>query len=963
MKMKKIYGHFLTAALLCGMFPHVSVATVFEGATTGVKEEFLASDADAKKEPLPDTVVQDSSESEKNIGQSSAIADQQRVLEKHADQKDSESIIALKKLTDALLCVTSDSLESANNDPTVALLKIDVYEGANLAILMKNSFDYLLKGSDASQKKLTDSINVNSTLKSKIEQLRDAFAELSKYDRCDFDNEQYNNAYSRALSCFVELKNAIESDSSFSKKDYFVDFITLAEKFTNLTFVRYNTEKMLSKIRGSLEGIQGVMGSTSTSLSVNIPLPMQGASANLDVFTSGNAYGSTGLSFYTITKSKGVKAGITFNILPAKISGKLGIEKAALDIFYSLEAYMDFLNSSSSSTFNKFQASDMKKSAADRKDMQQKEKDALANSGMLGKYFGLFKALPYGVSFQWVNITRAESTDKASELSAFVEVAANVDASTLSSLGITLKASKGTKKYMKDAPILSLINDDFSIVDGIDIEDLTRIIGKKFDLSENISDSNLLLGTLNSYLSALEGLATAESSKIKDEFEKKKHSCEKLLLPKKMIGSYGRAGVLKSSVLTATILRKKLPSNREQILRFKKIHEALVKLALLTEFSKNQSGVRKFFGYGTKASTETAAKASVNNLQASFSVKVPSLANASAVVTRKTIEGSPLLQENGKYITLKVSLPLGSAGIVGMGVLREKFKSIFAKSGLPVQLSDFTSVAKSFGASAVGTVGSKILTAVGSPIGVSAYGSSDFTFVWLYVAPPKDFSSIVPLPGMVVIKNYDGKWVLDFVAVATMLNAGVDMSKLPISVPLSLKASISSGKLAKRTGPSTFHDIISKFNALSLGKADSQSEESTAINSLLSGQSGQLLKSFTKVSQKNSNVLFELQDLYNGIMKKLKNDSSGAQKCTKLFENFIAECKKLAAAQKKKDSAEDDASAENEVQSLTIKPPEEPVNIVDQYKKAFDSFKEILDMQHTYIFKPHYEESFKKSNL
>ena len=54
--------------------------------------------------------------------------------------------------------------------------------------------------------------------------------------------------------------------------------------------------------------------------------------ANFDLFATGNSYGSTGLSFYTVTKTKGTKAGITFNILPAKVSGKITLEEFVLFI-------------------------------------------------------------------------------------------------------------------------------------------------------------------------------------------------------------------------------------------------------------------------------------------------------------------------------------------------------------------------------------------------------------------------------------------------------------------------------------------------------------------------------------------------------------------------------------------------------------------------------------------------------
>jgi hypothetical protein len=95
----------------------------------------------------------------------------------------------------------------------------------------------------------------------------------------------------------------------------------------------------------------------------------------------------------------------------------------------------------------------------------------------------------------------------------------------------------------------------------------------------------------------------------------------------------------------------------------------------------------------------------------------------------------------------------------------------------------------------------------------------------------------------------------------------------------------------------------------------------------------------------------------------LKDDPSEAQKCTEVFRSFITECDKLAATKKGENSPNNHASAEDEVELLANVAPEKTLNLVDQYKKAFEFFKEILNMQYVHIFRPYYDGCFKKSNL
>jgi hypothetical protein len=346
---------------------------------------------------------------------------------------------------------------------------------------------------------------------------------------------------------------------------------------------------------------------------------------------------------------------------------------------------------------------------------------------------------------------------------------------------------------------------------------------------------------------------------------------------------------------------------------------------------------------------------------------------------RKTVDGSPFLQDNGKCLTLKFTLPLSSVGLVGMEILKKKCKNVFDKTKDKKNdtkaaniLGDFAEMGKFFavdgakaGISAVQhsieASESKIPLGLSlkNPLGISFSGSSDFTFVWTYVPSINTLSS-KPLPTQTkVLENRKGRWVLDFATITSSVNTSS-------SIPIPLKLSTSVGKLSKRTGTNTFHDLFSKFNALSLGKADSKSNATTAIDSLLSGQSGQMLKIFQNVG-KMENAAFELQTLYNDLLQSISSESE-KKKCETLFKNFIEACIALDDSKNDKhgcfgeSETDKSTSIDGEIEQLTNgdskeKDQKELKNA--KFKKAFDLFRDIAELQYTYSFKPYYDSAFK----
>lgn len=198
---------------------------------------------------------------------------------------------------------------------------------------------------------------------------------------------------------------------------------------------------------------------------------------------------------------------------------------------------------------------------------------------------------------------------------------------------------------------------------------------------------------------------------------------------------------------------------------------------------------------------------------------------------------------------------------------------------------------------------------------------------------------------------------MDFVAVTNSIGAGLSASSLG-NLPASVKTNATLGKAGKRTGSDTFHDMSSKFNALSLGREDSAFGESTATASLLKGQSGQLLKLFRNIATMKTNAIFELQDIYNKLINQSKTKSERKEYET-LFADFIGACKNLDRAIA--DASDDDTeSGETEATELIKEDNDSNEKALDmeQFNKAFDLYRTILEKQFEHIFKPHYDNAF-----
>ncbi|MDR0753284.1 MAG: hypothetical protein LBE95_01300, partial [Holosporaceae bacterium] len=396
---------------------------------------------------------------------------QWQIFEQHPNVEAAESLLALQKLSELGLVVTPESLEATKMHPGTARLQLDVYQGANLLIFMYHVLDFILNGRDESFAGQRQRIRANPDLESALTALKNACETLSQYEIVNFDDVSYLEQYHQVQNCMADSMQLIQ-DLGFPANNPMVGFLVEFKEIFDLSFVRYATEKALSEIRAALEGVQAKSFNQSTSIAVNIPMPIPGLTANAEAVAQSESIGSTGLSFYTSKSVKGAKGGFTLKVPLAKISAKSGLEITTTDIFYSLEAFMDGLNARSKfSLFKKSMMPEMKMQAQNRKNMQGKETDALRVIGNLERHLKLFSVLPYGVNLIYIDITKSTSSIKSKETTVFGEVGASMTIPT-SEVGITFKATLGRRKYVRDFPRFYFVKDDLTPRDGYSPEEV-----------------------------------------------------------------------------------------------------------------------------------------------------------------------------------------------------------------------------------------------------------------------------------------------------------------------------------------------------------------------------------------------------------------------------------------------------------------------------------------------------------
>ncbi|MDR2766158.1 MAG: hypothetical protein LBB63_01695 [Holosporaceae bacterium] len=843
---------------------------------------------------------------EKISSRSPFLEEQARILDKISAESGGMylPVGTLERVTKQGISVTADTLEDFTTNPAGAIVRIDLFDGVNLFVLMRDFVNTILDDNGETGRKLTAEIGRSDRLPQLLRRLRDSLSTLSSFGYACFEDEGFSAAYSSTLETMAGIITLIQEERIAEGIDYFREFFRLGIKLVQLALVRHNTQKIFSQTRVALEGIQGKTATNSANLSISIPLPVPGLSANIDSGIS-ESWGANALSFYTLSKSVSAKGGVTIGFdvaaAKAKLSGKVGVDTTINEIFYSLEGLIDHLMTSNS-RLDKRYFSNFKEAVGERKNLQEKEKEIQKATTSFVFHLKAVGIMPQNIVVRLTDITKSASTDHSAEIGGLTEGSADMAVSVgVGDLGanLVLKASKSRKIYSKNLPILYLINSDCSIGGGVDFSEAKKIIGEEFDNQNynSVIDLKLLLMDLTSYIIVLDNLAKEGLSKSNQKaFADKKHALEARWSPKKTFGSYGRDGMLRSFMLTA--LRLSQEADRDYDIIRRKIYEQLCVLAKFGEFSRNKTGIRKAISYGNDSSVSEYANADVTTGIVTLKVTLPLLGNSVVSLTRQTVTGSPFLEENCHSLAVKITAPISSGAVLGIGAVKKvlgRFTKEASKKG--PAFKDFVDVANALCLDAGSRVATKLAgelvkqTPLNKVAGLSMSATTDVKIVFVKTDKVKDYSDVVPLPDVELVKK-DGKWIMDSVIICKnkTLEAKLNAPSSLTPVGVGLNNSILRGELLKVVR--SLHDLKSKYNALSLGICDNKTGESTAIKSLMKGQSTALFWIFRSVATGGA-AAFELQQIFDELSKALSEKSKDTSNLRGLFTKLIDNCRAL----------------------------------------------------------------------
>lgn len=813
--------------------------------------------------------------------------EQQKILLK--ENKPGKNYSELEILQKNGFVVTRKSLADLEKNFNNAVAKIDLFELVNTNAALIEAFNFAMD-KNAKTNFISGEYNLPRDIKKNPElyEKMQNFVKGLNNDSVDKKDLQVQN-----LENLKNIYSLLKKDEKIGEKNVFSKFVKGMINVYQVLIARRLADEIMAKYRSSNENS---LITTRKSSSVGA-----GAIATNGAAGASTSYhkdeGSADTSFYTISVGGGARLSVGAGVagVGAEVGASVDVTKSA--VFYSLEQLLD----SGKIKTGVFSSKDMKQTLKSRKKMQDREKELLSIFGKdVEGYLKMIGKIPVSVYLEWPKLTKASPSEEATNVSKSIDASL----SALEAIGLNVVANDDVKTWKRPSGYMTLVSDDCSPSDGLSATDIVEFLGKQYDISETFggkSDVNILpviLGDIRAYNSVLNILAEDKSDK---KAEQRKHDIEGRWLPKHKFTSEGRLGVLKSMIATVSVLRESAITDRE-IELFKQLHSEMSRLAKLLEFSKNKSS--------RSATFMTESTAHNKAIQASASVAIPMFGDAQISFTRSVSRDNPFQEENGDCMFFDLVLPLTPTGIVGTGVVRKSLNEYRRLMGKSHATSDFGSTF-SLAQDGLSIMQDGLGIPVAEGVSASVSGSAIFTVGMVRVDAPEPIAypsrnlsesgpvmtdTVRPLPNKKLLTKDKNEWVVLYYKGAAYMNSGIGKD----FKALNLSYSSSIGKEKIIIGTNTLGYLTARFNAFSIGLQDSKDAMSPWYT-LKRKQEKRLMELFKNITDEKSNVLYELQNMYNSIMDNIgKKDSKTSKKCTQLFSDFISACDGLVEAKDKK---------------------------------------------------------------
>lgn len=859
----------------------------------------------------------------------------------------------LKILNTNGFVVTKESLANLEQNFNNAVTKIDLFEMINSNAALIQAFNFAM---DENAK--TNFISGKYELPKYIKNNRELFGAMQNFV-INLENSKSMKEEEKQILDLEDLKNIyslLKENRSIGEQDVFSKFVKGMINVYKVLIARRLADEIMTRDRGVVEDkfiTSRKYGSANIGTVAKNGIASVGASASYHTDE-----GSDVSSFYTINVGKGARLSVGFGdvrAIGAEVGASADETKSA--IFYSLEQLLD----SGKVSANILSAKELRQTLESRQKMQNRERELLSIFGKdVEGYLKMIGKVPVSTYLEWPKLTKASPSEEATNVSKQLDASVSI----LKAAGLNVVVSDDVKTWKRPSGYMILVSEDCSPSDGLSAADIVEFLGKQYDISETFggkSDVNVLpiiLGDIRAYNSVLNILAENKSDK---KAEQRKHEIEERWLPKHKFTSEGRLGVLKSMIATVAVLRETAVTDKEMEL-FKQLYTEMSRLANLLEFSKNKSNRSATFMIEAQAHNKA--------IQASASINIPYFGDAQISFTRSVSRDNPFQEENGDCMNFDFIVPLTPTGIVGTEAIE---KSLNTYHQITTGINNtafgygdtFNLVKKGFNL-IKDTVKAPGNLLKGTAAGISGYAVLSIAMTRVDAPNPDPVAyparilsesrseataASRPLPNKKFIKREKNKWVIwysrgtaylgsDMVAEqyseyaqkgADFLKSGININDYLSMIKLSYSSGIGKEKIV--IGTDTLSYLTAKYNAFSIGLQDSKDAMSPWY-ALKNNHKEHLIKLLENITDEESNVIYELQNMYNSIKDNIgENDAKTSEKCTKLFGDFLSVCNDLVVA--KDETAKEKAFEKASALMDQIFRMNFDYNFMNDYRKAY----------------------------
>jgi hypothetical protein len=855
---------------------------------------------------------------------------------------------------------------------TIKIPKLDLFNGCNLANVTKKAIEFFLRPESASEYfedmpfifgtyHLPEEIRRNPNLESKLVEIVEY---LNTFPEKTSATEDCLSKLYEMRSLLMEAHNLVACDTNITADNAFAKFIQGSIKAINVIVADSIAKKVFQEFRSQSE-TELLKKNTAASISMESSVGWGAFSLSI----SGSLDTKQGIganSLYEISHSGNLSIGVG-----AKTPGdvlSLSLEAGATltytTLFHSIEQMFD------TGQLKGIISEETSQKLSTRSALQNAERRLLSVMGNdVEGFLKMIGIVPFDTYVEWPHLTKAEAPMTSTALGGELAISAGVKSFT--QLGMEISRSYTGTNYKKSRFFLSLLDNDSRPADNLTAKDIKRIIGKQYDFSRKLLKSStrnvdvlvpmyILSGDLRGYVSIVQELAALEQSKdsksqelailkkpqdsksIKElkqgikklkkgikELTERKHGYESRLSPQHAFTSEGRLGVLKTYIVTAAMLSQHARTT-EEITLCKKMFLELKKLESLLEFSKDESSRSGTFIQNANYSLI------VNGISGTMKVD-----KCSITCDYSEYSNSPFLDENGKYLSFAITIPFSAVGSVAIQRIKDY---ISGKVFTEQEVNDrIVNGVKHIATDVLNwTEASKLLEletdlSVESPlkVGPSVSGSTKISAQSMWIEPNEHgHNSLKSLPGKeLMVRNFP-HLVIQCYKSSTSIKAGVG-GKVEGLVPIpgvTVGGSVSvshttTGPIIIKLGTHTISYVLSKFNIWQMGVNEPKEKTSTAWEALKKNNRDAFSEILKNIAEDGSEPFYELQCLYNDILKNVDADTDLGKQCTKLFGKLLKNCKDFSAGK------------------------------ID-LQTALTSFDEVLKFNHEHNFLVHLNEAF-----